>query len=134
MSGANDAARSEAANAFVAAGPRLNLLALRAANLRATAAFYETLGFTFTSERHGAGPEHLASVRSGSCLWNLELYPATCAVDTQAVRLGFDVSDLDAMLARLIASGGQVVTKPSREHARSPRRRLRSRRTASGTG
>ncbi|MBN8627402.1 MAG: VOC family protein [Planctomycetes bacterium] len=95
-----------------AAGARLNLLTLRAADLRATAAFYEVLGFTFAAERHGVGPEHLASISDGPHSWTLELYPATCAVDTQALRLGFEVANLDEMLERLVAAGGQVATKP----------------------
>jgi lactoylglutathione lyase len=95
-----------------AGGVRLNLLTLRAADLRATARFYEVLGFAFAEERHGVGPEHLASISDGAHSWTLELYPATCAVDTQALRLGFEVANLDAMLERLVAAGGQIVTKP----------------------
>lgn len=95
-----------------AAFPSLHLLVLRAAELRATAAFYEALGFTFVAERHGAGPEHLASVATAESPLVLELYPASCAVDTQAVRLGFTVPNLPAALERITAAGGAIVTAP----------------------
>lgn len=94
------------------APPSLNLLVLRAAELRATAAFYEALGFTFVTERHGQGPEHLASVAMEASPLVLELYPASCAVDTQAVRLGFTVPNLATALERLTAAGGALVTPP----------------------
>lgn len=99
-------------DAAAAGDARLNLLTLRAADLRATARFYEVLGFAFTEERHGVGPAHLASLSYGPHSWTLELYPATCAVDTNALRLGFEVANLEATLERLVATGGQVVTKP----------------------
>lgn len=94
------------------ASPALHLLVLRAAELRATAAFYEALGFTFTTERHGSGPEHLASIATEASPLVLELYPASCSVDTQAVRLGFTVPNLAAALERLTAAGGAIVTAP----------------------
>lgn len=92
--------------------PHLNLLVLRAAELRATAAFYEALGFAFTTERHGQGPEHLASVATSESQLVLELYPASCSVDTQAVRLGFTVPNLATAIEQLTAAGGTIVTAP----------------------
>ena len=94
------------------ASPHLNLLVLRAAELRATAAFYEALGFAFTTERHGQGPEHLASIATETSPLVLELYPASCSVDTQAVRLGFRVPNLTSALERITAAGGTIVTAP----------------------
>ncbi len=95
-----------------AASPSLHLLVLRAAELRATAAFYEAFGFRFVAERHGAGPEHLASIATAESPLVLELYPASCAVDTQAVRLGFTVPHLATALERATAAGGSLVTAP----------------------
>ena len=42
--------------------PHLNLVVLRSADLGRAEFFYRLLGITFSREKHGNGPEHLAAV------------------------------------------------------------------------
>ena len=51
----------------------LSLIVLRCSDVNASRRFYEALGLSFTTEKHGAGPEHYAC-RLGDLV--LELYPA----------------------------------------------------------
>ena len=69
----------------------LNLLVLRCKDIEATRQFYEKLGFSFVAEKHGAGPDHLAST---NCPFVLELYPAAKDQGSDNVRLGFSVTSL----------------------------------------
>ena len=86
--------------------PRLNLVVLRVADLERSAAFYRTLGLTFTKHAHGSGPEHYASEADG---FVFELYPATAKQPaTASARIGFAVVDVDATLAAV--AGSSVVT------------------------
>ena len=66
----------------------LNLLVLHCKDINATRRFYEHLGFKFTSEKHGKGPEHYASENAG---FVLELYPAKDEQQIDQVRLGFSI-------------------------------------------
>ena len=51
---------------------KLNLLVIRCRDLEASRIFYESLGATFSLEKHGAGPEHYAGELEGLVF---ELYP-----------------------------------------------------------
>lgn len=87
----------------------LNLLVLRTADVYKLGAFYETLGLSFVRERHGRGPEHLASALGGT---TLEIYPCTAGNDTRGTRIGFRVRDVAAKFAHALAVGGEAISPP----------------------
>ncbi|MES2697308.1 MAG: VOC family protein [Verrucomicrobiota bacterium] len=92
--------------------PALNLLVLRAPDIEAAQRFYSLLGFTFTKHAHGKGPEHYAA-ETGSLVF--ELYPQTDAANSTAnARIGFRVTGLDALLARLL-EGGATLISPAKD-------------------
>ena len=74
------------------------------------ARFYELLGFRFTNERHGSGPEHYSAQVGGTVF---EIYPRQGADDSAAsVRLGFVVESVDAAVERLTAEGARMIALP----------------------
>jgi catechol 2,3-dioxygenase-like lactoylglutathione lyase family enzyme len=79
----------------------LSLVVLRVLDLGLSAEFYGRLGLSLTSEQHGDGPKHL-SAQIGETV--LELYPIGEGVSSVGIRLGFEVNDLRAVLARIDAS------------------------------
>ena len=91
---------------------RLNLVVLYSPDIERLRAFYTLLGLEFDREQHGRGPEHFSADVDGL---TLEIYPQQAAdvADVSAVRLGFDVPYLDAMLEALLGGGGQLVTPPA---------------------
>jgi hypothetical protein len=96
---------------MIMTAPSLNLIVLRAANPGLLASFYTNLGFQFEVEKHGSGPEHLASNAGGS---TFEIYPKTTAdSDTTAVRLGFRVGSISQILGDL-GDKVDVISSPSR--------------------
>jgi lactoylglutathione lyase len=83
----------------VISAPSINLLVLRARDPDRLVWFYTTLGFTFTPEKHGEGPQHYACEVGG---FVLEIYPQKDGEATsQGARLGFEVPSIDMVLARL---------------------------------
>ncbi|MCW0216940.1 MAG: hypothetical protein OJI67_01345 [Prosthecobacter sp.] len=88
----------------------LNLVVLRVQDMARSEEFYSLLGLSFVRHRHGAGPEHLSADLDGTIF---ELYPqsqdAPLSIGT---RIGFCVSDVDALLATL-SQWGMVVATPS---------------------
>src|SRR4051812_28579813 len=109
----------------------LNLLVLRAADLGRAERFYAALGITFTRERHGGGPEHLAGMVGAV---TLEIYPRGEGGGTEAVRLGFRVADLDAVLAAAEAAGGGLAVAGPAESVGAAGRGPRSRRASGRAG
>lgn len=77
----------------------LNLVVLRG-KLELMRPFYEALGLTFTEEKHGAGPTHLACEMAHGVV--LEIYPRKVIEDsTLNTILGLEVDvDLAAFVAR----------------------------------
>ncbi len=88
--------------------PRATLLVLHTDRVEECRAFYTRLGLRFVRERHGDGPEHHAAELPGGMVF--EIYPATAARATGAVRLGFAVDGRRA-LPRL-EPGHRVLTDP----------------------
>jgi predicted enzyme related to lactoylglutathione lyase len=90
---------------------KLDLLVLKTRHLDRLKAFYAALGIAFAEEKHGGGPTHYAG-RVGEAV--LELYPLPENGDPAdaTTRLGFAVSDLDAVMGSLEAAGGAVVAGP----------------------
>lgn len=88
--------------------PTINLIVLRAALPKTLAQFYEGLGCKFEREQHGNGPEHFSANLGGLVL---EIYPRKDDdPGTSSLRLGFIVSDLDAVLA---ATGARILRPPA---------------------
>jgi lactoylglutathione lyase len=88
----------------------LNLVVIRTADSDKSARFYELLGLRFQKHRHGTGPEHLAC-EMGAAVF--EIYSRKDESDsTSAVRLGFKVAKLDAVVAGLQEIGVTVVSPP----------------------
>lgn len=90
---------------------RLNLVVLRAHDPAGLVAFYSSLGLSFVRHRHGAGEEHFASEDAGGVF---EIYPAREPDGpSRHVRLGFAIADVRQIVARLSASGVEIVSKPA---------------------
>ena len=70
---------------------KLNLLVLRSRNIEAAKEFYEKLGFNFTREKHGNGPEHYSTTDPG---FVFEIYPNKIESEFEAVRIGFDLTNV----------------------------------------
>lgn len=79
--------------------PSLSLLVLKTGHLNRLKSFYEYIGCEFVQEQHGSGLVHY-STQVGACL--LELYPLSgeISAETEAVRLGFQVEKLDAIITQ----------------------------------
>jgi lactoylglutathione lyase len=90
---------------------RLNLIVLYSPDIERLRAFYTLLGLEFEQEQHERGPLHYAA-QAGEA--TIEIYPqqAKSSADVGAVRLGFDVVWLDAVLDPLIENGAALVTPP----------------------
>ncbi len=92
--------------------PRLCLLVIRVADLSRARQFYEAIGLDFREEQHGGGPVHLACELGGTVF---EIYPAKSIEDvTSRTRIGFRVTDMNALAAAAISQGGSVAT-PTQE-------------------
>jgi len=90
--------------------PQLNLVVIRSADLQRAASFYERLGLAFTKHRHGSGPEHLAC-ENGPVVF--EIYARRTSRNPRpAVRIGFRVPFVDAVVAELQQSGTNIVAMP----------------------
>jgi catechol 2,3-dioxygenase-like lactoylglutathione lyase family enzyme len=68
---------------------RTTLLVIYTKRLNECRDFYSKLGLVFVRERHDTGPEHFAATLPGGMV--IELYPATTARITHALRLGLEV-------------------------------------------
>ena len=88
----------------------LNLIVLRAANMERALQFYGWLGLDFTQHRHGSGPEHYAC-ELGSVVF--EIYPHVDETQsTRATRIGFQVNQLDALIAKLQENDVPIISSP----------------------
>jgi lactoylglutathione lyase len=87
----------------------LDLLVLRTSDVHGLGRFYEALGVDFVRERHGSGPEHLASAKGGA---TLEIYPCDGKHDTRGTRIGFRVRDVQAHFDRALTLGGEAISPP----------------------
>ncbi|MFD6953427.1 MULTISPECIES: glyoxalase/bleomycin resistance/dioxygenase family protein [unclassified Nocardiopsis] len=88
--------------------PYATLLVLYTDRVEECRAFYTRLGLRFVRERHGEGPEHHAAELPGGMVF--EIYPATAARSTGAVRLGFTVDGRRALPP--LEPGRHVLTDP----------------------
>ncbi len=86
----------------------VNLVVIRSSDMEASKAFYERIGLTFASHRHGKGARHYAC-EMGSMVF--EIYPLR-EVTSAGTRLVFQVSDVDALMATLSAVGVDVLSTP----------------------
>lgn len=93
---------------------RLNLIVLRAANIRSTAAFYQQIGLHFSQEQSRSSPVYFACV-IGSTI--IEIHPgqpgsAPGLKQAGATRLGFATASLDQVLAHINPEAIRAVAKP----------------------
>lgn len=99
----------------------LNLIVIRSVNLAMARKFYEALGFSFTEERHGTGPKHLACEMPNGVVF--EIYPRHLGENrwtepTSETILGFEVRcDLDDLFERQRDLGFVIHTKPKNGRA-----------------
>jgi hypothetical protein len=87
----------------------VNLLVLRCKDVELTRRFYEKLGISFATEKHGNGPEHYAWQNAG---FVLELYPASPRQAPDNVRLGFSTPLLADISGNVLYSPDIKVAKP----------------------
>ena len=106
---------------------QLKLLVLKTRQVDKLRAFYHILGVEFAAKRHGDGPLHYAG-RVGETV--LEIYPlAGRLAPDAAIRLGFAVADLDAVVQAVRGSGSAGRPSAARLGLGSPCRGTRSRRS-----
>ncbi len=88
---------------------KLNLVVIKATDLTASVEFYKSLGMMFIEEQHGNGPVHYSCDVDGIIF---EIYPGNNENEQRNVRLGFQVEELDELVARLETSGIQIQSHP----------------------
>lgn len=88
----------------------LNLVVIRSTDLDRAVTFYRMLGMRFTQHSHGNGPAHYTSKTADLVF---ELYPlASRQMPTIAMRLGFQVDDLDGLVMELESIGVKILSPP----------------------
>src|SRR5687768_4036055 len=88
----------------------LNLVVIRSADIERLSQFYKLLGLNFTLLYHGSGPKHY-TCELGMVVF--EIYPHTDNTqNTAQTRIGFQVSSLDTLFAKLKESGVMVISQP----------------------
>lgn len=95
----------------MAADVSLTLLVLKTRQVDQVRTFYETLGITFTEERHGSGPLHYAG-RAGDVVVEVYPLPGDSAADA-STRLGFSVGNLAEVVQALQGLGMAVAKQPT---------------------
>jgi predicted enzyme related to lactoylglutathione lyase len=89
--------------------PRLNLVVIRSSDLDRAESFYGTIGLSIERHAHGKGPIHLASENDRLVF---EIYPKDADQASFAMRIGFEVSDVDDTVAKLNHLGGIIRNEP----------------------
>jgi lactoylglutathione lyase len=83
---------------------------IRSRDIDRAVTFYQMLGMRFTQHSHGNGPEHYTSETADLVF---ELYPLTSSqMPTIAMRLGFQVDDLDKLVMELASISATIVSPP----------------------
>lgn len=91
---------------------RINLLVIRTKSIEVLKTQYEQLGLEFQYHQHGSGPFHYSADFNE---FVLEIYPFT-KHQTQAdsaLRLGFQVNNLDSLIADLSKTNWKVLSQPA---------------------
>jgi len=114
-------------------GISLNLVVLRSKDIEVAAEFYRCLGLEFVRHRHGSGPEHFAAEMMGGVF---EIYPLASDDDppTSGTRIGFGMSSLDDLLAKLQSYPEALVSSPGAFSMGIPSCRKRSGRASDRAG
>jgi catechol 2,3-dioxygenase-like lactoylglutathione lyase family enzyme len=89
------------------------LVVIRAADLHISRQFYEAIGLSFATERHGSGPEHLVATLGGTVF---EIYPRGEGPSSAGVRLGLRVASVSAAVAAVEQLGSKIAS-PVKEGA-----------------
>jgi lactoylglutathione lyase len=88
----------------------LNLIVIRSPDIDRAAEFYRALGLTLEKHRHANGPLHYVADVGGVVF---EIYPRRGEEDnTCGVRLGFQVTSVEAAVTAAETAGGHVVSPP----------------------
>ena len=87
----------------------LNLVVLRVSDLGRSSEFYRAIGLSFTTERHGDGPEHLVAECRGIVF---ELYPLLDGSSSAGTRIGFSISSVEVAVENIKAAGGVIHVAP----------------------
>jgi catechol 2,3-dioxygenase-like lactoylglutathione lyase family enzyme len=88
----------------------LNLVVIRSTDIDRAVTFYRMLGMRFTQHSHGNGPVHYTSETADLVF---ELYPlASNQMPMIAMRLGFQVDDLDGLVVELGEIGVNILSPP----------------------
>lgn len=91
--------------------PHLNLIVIRSAEPETSVQFYKSLGLNFIQHRHSNGPEHYSHETPSL---TFEIYPQTKPDQTTtATRLGFQVANLDALVAQLSTQNIPILLPPT---------------------
>lgn len=91
---------------------RFTVVVLRGPDPESLAHFYANAGLDFELHQHGKGPKHYAAVTENGVTF--EIYPLDHRTSsTTAVRVGFQVVDVDDTVKALVAAGGKLVTPPA---------------------
>ncbi|QJB32086.1 glyoxalase/bleomycin resistance/extradiol dioxygenase family protein [Chitinophaga oryzae] len=91
----------------------LQLLVIKTRQPETLAAFYTLLGIEFEYHQHGKGPFHYAS-KNGLPVIEIYPLPANALVADNTTRLGFGVTHLDELIARLQQQHMPVVSMPEK--------------------
>lgn len=89
--------------------PAMNLVVIDTRDIELAKRFYDSLGLSFTSEKHGSGPQHY-SASIGSLVF--EIYPCRDGETAGPLRIGFRVPSVDGTVATLRSRGVKIVADP----------------------
>jgi lactoylglutathione lyase len=89
--------------------PQMSLVVIYARDIERTKQFYDDVGLSFTSERHGTGPAHYAA-SMGTLVF--EIYPCRSGEVASPLRIGFRVPSVDGTVETLRQRGVKIVASP----------------------
>ncbi|MCM3109575.1 VOC family protein [Lederbergia lenta] len=88
----------------------LNLLVIYSHHPEKSVSFYKNLGLEFNLEKHGNGPEHYAC-ELGNLVF--EIYPSLGETVDRAMRIGFNITNLDEVIEKIRSINGLIITEPT---------------------
>lgn len=89
--------------------PVINLVVIYSRDIELAKEFYNSLGLSFASEKHGSGPQHYAAVIESLVF---EIYPCRAGETASSVRIGFRVPSVDGTVETLRRQGVKIVADP----------------------
>ena len=89
--------------------PAMNLVVIYTRDIELAKGFYDSLGLSFTPEKHGSGPQHY-SASIGTLVF--EIYPCKDGETAGPLRIGFRVPSVDGTIETLRRRGVKIVADP----------------------